>query len=385
MKKSLFIILTLMLVTLALVSCTNNLLAGMEDRNAVNQLAKDNPQVALDVAQQAAETGDTQTAVENTTQSVVTVLSTETGVATGVTDALNNVDPTEVGSALNVVTTTVVSTESSQTLANAQKVLSEAASNITQAANALQQSLASGTTIPTETKKNLRDAAQTTVKAIATHHGFTMDNIASNANSLVPKDVTIGSTMTAKITDFLASLIATFPTNGEIELMISMQKLARAANATPDATMGTFDDPMMAVTLSMDEMVHIFYALVDTNGNGFLDSGDDIYAPYQKFLTSSKDQDALDIFNNSILNLDNPFKDNPEKFKSVKSDLYDIIYNLKLGVSALSDIIPDFDSDQALSDLDQAKSKLDTFFASGFDVTSYDTVGDLVNAIMDQF
>lgn len=380
MKKSLFIILTLMLVTLALVSCTNNLLAGMEDRNAVNQLAKDNPQVALDVAQQAAETGDTQTAVESTTQSVVTVLSTETGVATGVTDALNNVDPTEVGSALNVVTTTVVSTESSQTLANAQKVLSEAASNITQAANALQQSLASGTTIPTETKKNLRDAAQTTVKAIATHHGFTMDNIASNANSLVPKDVTIGSTMTAKITDFLASLIATFPTNGEIELMISMQKLARAANATPDATMGTFDDPMMAVTLSMDEMVHIFYALVDTNGNGFLDSGDDIYAPYQKFLKGTINQDT---FNDDILNLDNPFKDNPEKFESVKADLYDIIYNLKLGVSALSDLIPNFDSNEVLSTLDQAKSQLNTFSTS--DVTSCNTVGDLVDAITDQF
>jgi hypothetical protein len=381
MKRSVFIFLILALLILALVSCTNNLLAGMEDKNAVNVLAKSDPQVALNLAQQAAESGDAQTAVENTTQSVVTTLASNTVLAS----ATEDINPTEIASALNVVTTTSVSSESSATLTAAQVVLTQAASTINNAAETLKSKILSGeATLTQQDKDNLKDAAQTTVKAIATHHGFTMDSIASNANTLMPKDTT-DSTMTANITNFLASLIATFPTNGEIEIMISMQKLARAANVSPEATSGTFDDPMMAVTLSMDEMVHVFYALVDTNGNGYLDSGDAIWKPYQTFLASSKSDDDLQNLKNSILTLPNPFKGDPEKFGAVKADLYDIIYNLKLGVSALSDLIPDFNSDQAISDLDQAKTQLDAFFSSGFDVTTYVTVGDLVNAIMDQF
>ena len=384
MKRSVFVFLILALLILALVSCTNNLLAGMEDKNAINTLAKSDPQVALNLAQQAAESGDTTTAVENTTQSVVTTLASNTALAS----ATEDINPTEIASALNVVTTTSVSSESSETLKAAQAVLTQAASTINNAAETLGSAIASGeATLTQQQKDNLKDAAQTTVKAIATHHGFTMDSIASNANTLIPKDTTAStdSTMTANVTNFLASLIDTFPTNGEIELMISMQKLARAANATPEATKGTFDDPMMAVTLSMDEIVHIFYALVDTNGNGYLDSGDDIWEPYKDFLGSSKTDNDLQNFNDSILAITNPFKGNAEKFGAVKADLYDIIYNLKLGVSALSDLIPDFDSAQALSDLDQAKNNLDSFFSSDFDVTSYNTVGDLVNAITDQF
>jgi hypothetical protein len=380
MKRSVFIFLILALLILALVSCTNNLLAGMEDKNAVNVLAKSDPQVALNLAQQAAESGDTTTAVENTTQSVVTTLASNTTLAT----ATEGINPTEIASALNVVTTTSVSSESSETLTKAQAVLTQAASTINNAAENLRSKILSGeATLTQQQKDNLKDAAQTTVKAIATHHGFTMDSIASNANTLIPKDT--DSTMAASITNFIASLIDTFPTNGEIEIMISMQKLARAANATPEATNGAFDDPMMAVTLSMDEIVHVFYALVDTNGNGYLDSGDEIWTPYQNFLDSDKTDSNLENFRDKILAIPNPFKGDPDKFEAVKADLYDIIYNLKQGVSALSDLIPDFDSAQALSDLDQAKTQLDSFFSSDFDVTSYDTVGELVNAIMEQF
>ncbi len=375
MRKKVFIVLSLILLSLALVSCTNNYLAGLDDRNAVNQMAKTDPQVALDLAQQAAESGDTQAAVENTTQSVVTALASST-------TALEDVDPTEVGSALNVIETTQVSTASSAVLSQAQEVLSNAASTITSAASDLQAKLSSGATISETVKKNVKDAAQTTVKAIATKHGFTMDNISSKAASVfMPKDTTVNSTAI----DFIASIINTLPTNGEIELMIAMQKLARAVNTTPSATMGTFDDPMMAVTLSLDEIVHIFYQLIDSNGNGYLDPGDDIYTPYKNFLDSGRSDQDLQDFEDAIENLNNPFKNDPDKFNSVKNDLYDIIYNLKIGIDALTTLIPDIDAQDLKDDLDSAKSDLDQFFSSGFDVTSYNTVGELVNAIADNF
>jgi hypothetical protein len=382
MKKKVFIFLIAALLMLMMASCTNNYLAGLEDKNAINEIAKTNPQMALDVAQQAAETGDVEAAVSNTAQSIVTTLSTSTGVATEVAEAMESVNPTQISTALAAVSDTDSSTED---LVEAQNVLSDAASSITKAASELQAQLTSGSTISEEAKANIQTAAKVTVKAIATKHGFTMDNIASNATGFIPKDVSVDATMTSKITDFLASLISTFPTNGEVEFMMAMQKLARASNVTPESTLGTFNDPMMAVTLSMDEMVHIFYQLVDTNSNGYLDSGDAIWPYYQEFLKSKRDQDALTKFSNEILGISNPFKGNKQKFKVVELDIYDIIYNLKIGINALADLVPDIDVDSAVSDLNVAKTQLDSFFSSGFDVTSYDSVGDLINAIVKQF
>ncbi len=380
MKKKVFIFLIAALLTLMMASCTNNFLAGLEDKNAINEMAKTDPQMALDLAQQAAETGDVGAAVSNTTQSLITTLSTSTGVSTEVTGAMEDVNPTQVSTALAIVSNTESSTDD---LVDAQEVLSNAASSITKAASELQAQLSSGATISEEVKSNLQTAAKVTVKAIATKHGFTMDNIASNVTDFIPKDVSADAT-TSKVVDFLASLINTFPTNGEIELMIAMQKLARSANATPEATLGTFNDPMMAVTLSMDEIVHIFYQLVDTNSNGYLDSGDDIWPSYQEFLESDKSEEALSTFRDEILGLSNPFESNEQKFEAVESDIYDMIYNLKIGANALTDLVPDIDTSDFSSDLDTAKAQLDDFFST-FDVTSYNTVGELIDAIMDKF
>ena len=343
MKKVFFVLIVVTVTTLLLSSCAINLFKGFDKPTNISQSAKS--------ALNAANNGDTQTAVELSSNVITSVASSQ--------------------SSSNATTSLYTALTTSSTSPNAKEVIDETTKNVEN----IKCKLVNGEiSLSSTTASAVKNASIAMVRSVSQIKNLSLSNVVANLIGLLPEsqsgissveDVnsTIEASTASKIVVFLLSVSRD---------MSSMNLLSELSSLL--SMYGGDDEFNWSVSNIIYDALYASTAIFDSNHDGVLTTDDEIFS-YVWDKTNNRFKDANNIDVDNMLDVGLGTYNNVSLSEEVLNKLHEAVSSAEDALNHIPATL-NVDTSSVESTVNTVNTILSGMNASKF--ASFDTLGSLV-------